>query len=38
MMRDGLILDDHVVAQRVNAATQLQTIIRFTNLTLPWPP
>ena len=24
MMRDGLILDDHVVAQRVNAATQLQ--------------
>ncbi len=24
MMRDGLILDDHVVAQRANAATQLQ--------------
>jgi putative ABC transport system ATP-binding protein len=24
MMRDGLILNDHVVAQRVNAATQPQ--------------
>jgi putative ABC transport system ATP-binding protein len=24
VMRDGLILDDHLVAQRTNAATQLQ--------------
>jgi ABC-type lipoprotein export system ATPase subunit len=24
VMRDGLILDDHLVAQRMNAAVQLQ--------------
>jgi putative ABC transport system ATP-binding protein len=28
MMRDGVILDDHIVSQRSNAATQLETMTR----------